>query len=343
MSALLKATAHIRKTLESEKYPKWTLGFSGGKDSSAILCLIYSELIKFAGKKPTLEILYCDTRTENPIVDSYVKKFLRRIKLEALKDKLDIRVVIVTPKYDQTFFARVLGRGYPPPTNSFRWCTTNLRIRPVERYLLDRHDALVILGVRENESKQRDRYLSTHTNKFWMKADSANSRIYYTPIRALNTEDVWDAIFFTNYPRSLPRDKLWNLYADAGGDCPIVKSPDASPCASGRFGCWTCTVVRRDKSGESLLKKGHLQMEDFLKFRQLLLDVRNNPKFRWPRRRRGHEGLGPLTIQARKKLLAALKKIEAKHFKKILHKQELKYISDQWKADRAIEKQLLKN
>jgi DNA sulfur modification protein DndC len=238
---------------------------------------------------PSVGVLYCDTKTENPIVDDFAKRFLRNFRKEALELGIRVAVKIVSPPPDRTFFARVIGRGYPPPTNSFRWCTKELRIRPVERHLANQNSAIVALGVRQNESVQRDRMLSSHHDPFWMIAANAQQgRKYYTPIRQLSTEDVWDVIFFSKRPAALDRKSLWNLYSDAGGDCPIIRSADSAPCASGRFGYWTCTVVRRDRSGENLLSNGYSQMEDFLRFRELLLDIRNDKAMRWPIR----EGAG---------------------------------------------------
>jgi len=158
-----------------------------------------------------------------------------------------------------------------------------------------------------------------------------------TGIRS-STEDVWDTIFFSQLPYTLDRRSLWNLYSDAGGDCPIIRSPDDAPCASGRFGCWTCTVVRRDRSGENLLKNGYSQMKEFLQFRQLLLDVRNDRSMRWPMRRNGTENLGPLTVAARQILLKGVRQIERKHSVRLLNERELTYIKQQWRLDRVVEK-----
>jgi DNA sulfur modification protein DndC len=342
MNPVLEASAHIEKTLRSNLARPWTIAFSGGKDSSALVCMIYSSFLKLKHLGiPKLEILYCDTKTENPVVDAFAKRFLQAFTKEAASNNVAVRTSIVSPTSDRTFLSRVVGRGYPPPTNSFRWCTTELRIRPVENHLAGLSDSIVVLGVRETESKQRDRALSLHTDPFWMVAQKAKSnRIYYTPIRALRTEDVWDVIFFSRLPDSMQRKALWELYADAGGDCPIIRSPDSSPCASGRFGCWTCTVVRRDRSGENLQRKGYPMMVSLLNFRQMLLDIRNDPSMRWPRRRNGSEGFGPLTIAARKMLLSEIQRIEAIEGLDLLSIDEQKYILSQWDKDEQNERQL---
>jgi DNA sulfur modification protein DndC len=245
MTALLNASAHVYETLRQLSSKRWIIAFSGGKDSSALLCLVFNNLVKLKKFKPpsSVEVLYCDTRTENPIIDAYVKRLLRQLRAEIATLDLSLSVKIVSPPSERTFFARVIGRGYPPPTNSFRWCTKELRIRPVENYLGAHRDAVVALGIRQNESRQRDRFLLSHKDPFWMVAENTkNELLYYTPIRQLSTEDVWDIIYFSRLPYALDRKSLWDLYASAGNDCPLVRSADNSPCASGRFGCWTCTV-----------------------------------------------------------------------------------------------------
>lgn len=339
MNAVLEASEHIENTIRSNPHTPWLIAFSGGKDSSALLSLVYNKFLSLQSEGiPALEVLYCDTKTENPIVDAFVKRFLQNFRAEATEAGVPVTVSIVSPTPDRTYLARVIGRGYPPPTNSFRWCTTELRIRPVENHLSQRPDTLVALGVRDNESAQRDRVLAAHHDPFWMTAQNAKSkRNYYTPIRALSTEEVWDTIFFTELPISLERKTLWDLYADAGGDCPIIRSADSSPCASGRFGCWTCTVVRRDRSGENLEKKGYPKMRSFLDFRQLLLDVRNNPSMRWPRRRNGSIGHGPLTLAARGQLLGEIRRIEQSEAITLLSPEEIIYIADQWESDISLE------
>ncbi len=97
-------------------------------------------------------------------------------------------------------------------------------------------------------------------------------------------------------------------------------------------------LVRRDRSGENLLKSGHHEMADFLAFRQMLLNVRNNMSMRWPVRRNGVEKPGPLTVAARKILLKELRRIEHIHSVSLLSEPELTYIKVQWRADRLVEK-----
>ena len=104
----------------------------------------------------------------------------------------------------------------------------------MEYHLAGLDNAVVALGVRELESQQRDRALSHHPDPFWMVAQTAKSkRKYYTPIRAMQTEDVWDTIFFTKYPIALQRQKLWDLYLTRVATAQSYERPTQAPALAG--------------------------------------------------------------------------------------------------------------
>ena len=49
---------------------------------------------------------------------------------------------VVSPAMDDRFFAYMFGRGAPPPSNTFRWCTGQLKIEPMQRAMEHRAVAL---------------------------------------------------------------------------------------------------------------------------------------------------------------------------------------------------------
>ena len=126
--------AYIRQQFYEFPYNVY-IGFSGGKDSSAVVKLLYTAAQSLAQNPCTFTVVYCDTGVENPIVDSYVKRVLRDLDREAQFDGIAFSTKIIQPSTEQSFFARLIGRGYPPPTNSFRWCTKDISIRPFQRSL----------------------------------------------------------------------------------------------------------------------------------------------------------------------------------------------------------------
>jgi len=136
-------TREYRKTVAP-----WYIGFSGGKDSSALVKLVFLSLMQFADRARPITVVYCDTGVEIPIVSSLVRSTLRSLAREAEAFSLPLRIRIATPRLEDRYFVRVIGRGYPPPTNKFRWCTDRLRIAPVQRILRNEGSGgVVLLGV----------------------------------------------------------------------------------------------------------------------------------------------------------------------------------------------------
>jgi DNA sulfur modification protein DndC len=283
-----------------------------------------------------VSVIYCDTGVENPVLDAYAKCVLRQLKAEFATENLPFQVECLKAPPEDRFFVRLIGRGYPPPTNSFRWCTTGLRIRPVSRFIAsnDPENTVVVLGLRSSESQQRDRSLARSSGRYWQKQrEGTGNYDLFLPIIDLDVPEVWDAVFALGSPQCIEPQALETLYRDASGECPVIKAPQAPPCASGRFGCWTCTVVRKDKSARKLIDAGYPELEPFLIFRDWLAEIRNDPERRWPIRRNGTEGLGPFTIQARHEILRRVDDLEQRTRTVILDSEERGLIASLWRFD----------
>lgn len=327
--------------LSSNPHSKWILGFSGGKDSTCLL-KIFSEAVnltkEFRGK---IEIIYCDTGVENPALDQYVKNLFLTLGREfsLLRRPFQTRLLIA-PVQDR-FFVKIIGRGYPPPTNSFRWCTKNLRIKPVSNFIKStvQEDAVVALGLRSSESNQRDRSMDKNGGGVWQTQVEAGNRYrLFLPILNLAVEDVWEAVLELDHPSAIDGFALAELYKGASGECPIVKAPTAPPCGSGRFGCWTCTVVRKDHSAIKLIEAGYHSLKPYLEFRNWLSEIRNDPARRWPQRRNGSSGLGPFTMNARKEIFRKLRHLEKITEKQIINDDENIEIKRLWNLDKKLQK-----
>jgi DNA sulfur modification protein DndC len=315
----------------------WFLGFSGGKDSSAVLKLTYEAMRRVAHPERPVTVVYCDTMVEIPVVAGFVRSTLRRLAKEAKADNLPLRVKLARPPIGDRFFVKVIGRGYPPPTNKFRWCTDRLRIDPVRRVIGQKFNerAIVLLGTRSGESYQRDRTLARQTLEgayYFRQVGNPNVRLF-APIVDFSTSDVWTTLFNLPLPTSLDTDRLFTLYQDAGAECPIIKDPNGTPCGTGRFGCWTCTVVRRDKAVSSMVTEGHAGLEPLLEFRNWLAKMRDDPTNRCRFRRNGVKGLGPLTLSARKTILRRLLAAESAAARRLIGKSEVTAIKALWKMD----------
>ena len=109
---------------ESDRYNRpWIIGFSGGKDSTVLLTLTWLALqrLKEQGLPLTRQVYVVnnDTLVENPVIEEYVTGVLDLISNAAKEQGLPVSVKVTTPALEDTFWACVIGKGYPVPNNSY--------------------------------------------------------------------------------------------------------------------------------------------------------------------------------------------------------------------------------
>ena len=282
----------------------WIIGFSGGKDSTVLLTLVWIALRRIREDLPNpyqlrrpVHVVCNDTMVENPIISTYVEEVLTKIETAAREQNLPIFVKKTTPKLDESFWVNVIGRGYPVPNNTFRWCTDRLKIRPTSSFLFDQIDekgeAIVLLGTRYEESATRERSIKKHEvkgNRLSKHTTNVNTYVY-APIKNLMLEEVWYIINSVHCPWGFDNKILFQIYSDASADdyeCPtVVTTKKHSSCGQSRFGCWTCTVVKEDKSMTALIENGENWMAPLLTFRNELVEGRNISENRSSTRRNG--------------------------------------------------------
>jgi DNA sulfur modification protein DndC len=267
---------------------------------------------------------------------------LRDIDTEAESDRVPFATKIIQPTIEQSFFVRVVGRGYPPPTNSFRWCTKDIRIRPFRRFLKNRNEeTLIAIGTRMGESAQRDRSLKKSINRwngqqfYQSQREGFPEAMLFTSIIDFDTSDVWEALTSLDYPKCISAEVLAGLYKDGSGECPAIRDFKDKPCSRARFGCWTCTVVRRDRSAEEMIQRGYDELVPYFEFRRWLLDIRNNAEYRCRYRRNGESGPGPFNLEARRMILQRLDSLEVETCERVLSPEQRSRIIELWQADLA--------
>jgi DNA sulfur modification protein DndC len=316
----------------------WVLGFSGGKDSSALLRLIYTAIRRLPSPVRPITVVYCDTGVDIPVISQLVRRTLVQLASEAVADRLPMTVRVARPRLNDRYFVKVIGRGYPPPTNKFRWCTDRLRIDPVQRIVrsLGKDSrCTVLLGVRRTESLERDRTIARHRlrDPYKLRQDGGVSSVIYAPLLDYDTPAIWSALHHFALPRCVNVGKLVTLYKDAGAECPILRDPRGTPCGVGRFGCWTCTVVRRDKAVSSMINEGHSALAPLYDFRNWLTEVRADPRRRCRGRRNGQPGPGPFTLAARRAILSRLLLAQRQVPWTLITKAEVRRIRQLWRED----------
>ncbi|GAB4271933.1 MAG: hypothetical protein Kow0065_21390 [Methylomicrobium sp.] len=116
----------------------WIVAYSGGKDSTLVLQLVYEMLLSLSSEqlKP-VHIISSNTRVEAPNIEAYLENSLIQLEQHARTSRLDLTVHLVKPEIEDSFWSLIIGKGYPPPNRWFRWCTTKLKIKPVRKVIED--------------------------------------------------------------------------------------------------------------------------------------------------------------------------------------------------------------
>ena len=254
----------IAEVYQSDNLP-WVVGYSGGKDSTAVLQLVWFALRQIGAdeaKKP-VHVISTDTLVENPVVAAWVADSLDKVKKQAVSEGLPITSHRLTPDINDSFWVNLIGRGYPAPRPKFRWCTERLKIRPSNNFIssvVSKYgEAMLVLGIRKTESAARSRVMSRHEkgrvrDKISLNSGLVNSFVY-SPIEKWANDDVWLFLLETENPWGHDNMDLFSMYkgATADGECPVVVSSGTPSCGDSRFGCWVCTLVEKDKSMQAMI------------------------------------------------------------------------------------------
>jgi len=287
---LAEQVAEVQRIYAMDARP-WIIGYSGGKDSSAVITLVYLALLGLPPELRTKHVFLVssDTLVETPVVVDLIQSSMRLIEASAKRDKLPITQHSVVPKTDNTFWVNLLGKGYPAPSRSFRWCTERMKIDPVSEFIREKisqfDEVVILLGARSSESASRAQVIAKHRiDGYHLSRHTTLANAFiYTPIDTWDTEDVWRLLrgAFRYAPQDIEEWEnpwggnnrpLWSLYMHSSGqgECPLVIDESTPSCGNSRFGCWTCTVVTKDRAMENLVQNGEEWMLPLLKFRDIL-------------------------------------------------------------------------
>ena len=288
----------VRETYLADSRP-WVIGFSGGKDSTATLQLVWSSLKELPPEKLTKDVfvISSDTFVELPVIVDHIDKTHELINKSADEQHFPFKALKVTPEISNTFWVNLIGRGYPAPYSRFRWCTDRLKIEPANKFIKEQvanyGEVVVVLGARFSESASRSGSMSKRRvvgNSLTRHSTLPNAWVY-TPIEKWQTLEVWEYLLSYPSPWGYDNEELKQLYQDAqDGDCPLVVDKTTPSCGNSRFGCWSCTVVDKDLSMESLINSGETWLRPLLEFRNWLAatsDPAKKEQIRSERRRNG--------------------------------------------------------
>lgn len=316
----------IQEVYASSLMP-WVIGYSGGKDSTTTLQLIWYAIAALPPeeRRKPIYVIASDTLVETPVIVDHLNTTLRRINEAAQAQGLPFDAQKVSPQTTDTFWVNLIGRGYPAPNQRFRWCTERMKIMPANRFILDRAaefgEVVMVLGGRKSESASRAQVMTSKHGKITgsrLNRHHILTRAFvYTPIEDFTTDDVWTYLLQTPSPWGNNNRDLAALYRSAqSGECPLVVDDQTPSCGNSRFGCWTCTVVTRDKSMEAMIDSGEEWMLPLLEFRDWLAETQDPAKkhlYREHKRRTGQVSIkdgklirGPYRLEFCKELLRRL-------------------------------------
>ncbi|HEV2801106.1 MAG TPA: phosphoadenosine phosphosulfate reductase family protein [Pyrinomonadaceae bacterium] len=298
------------------RYDHWGLAYSGGKDSSATATLVI-HLIE-SGQVPapkSLTVLYADTRMELPPLQISAMGVLEEIRRRGS----EVRVVL--PPMDQRYFVYMLGRGVPPPSNTFRWCTPRLKVQPMLTALKEKFNEvgekfLMLTGVRLGESAARDQRIAMSCSRdgaecgqgWFQEATPQEVADTLSPLIHWRVCHVWDWLMFYAPDLGFPTVDIAESY---GGD--------EAQEVNARTGCVGCNLVEEDRSLNMVLRLPRWKYltplqrlrplyrelkEPHLRLRKV--DERNSSGVLAAKQGR----LGPLTFEARRYGLERVLKIQ---------------------------------
>ncbi len=279
-------TEEIRELYLADEVP-WIIGYSGGKDSTATLELVWMALaeLPLEQRTKTVHVISTDTLVENPVVASWVHKSMQVMSDQAIQAGIPIKPQMLRPRVEESFWVNLIGRGYPAPRHKFRWCTERLKIRPSNRFIskivTDNGEAILCIGARKAESAARHRTLNRHQKHRVRDRLSPSATLpgcsIYTPIESWSNDDVWMFLMQVKNPWGYSNKDLLGMYAGASadGECPLVVDTSTPSCGDSRFGCWVCTLVEKDKSMTAMI-----QNDQEKEWMLPLLELRNALDFR---------------------------------------------------------------
>ena len=265
----------------SDEMP-WVVGYSGGKDSTAVLQLVWLALIDLPEdqRSKPVYVISTDTLVENPVVALWVSNSLRRMEQKATEQILPLTAHRLTPASENTFWVNLIGRGYPAPRPKFRWCTERLKIDPSTQFIrsvVQKHgEAILVLGTRKAESAARskvmERFEQSRVRDYLSPNGNLPNSYVYSPIEDWSNDDVWMFLMQIENPWGNNNKDLLTMYqgASSDGECPLVVDTSVPSCGDSRFGCWVCTLVEKDKSMHAMI-----QNDEEKEWMLPLLELRN--------------------------------------------------------------------
>lgn len=264
----------------------WIIGYSGGKDSTTALQLVWYAVSELPQEKRSkvVHVISTDTLVETPIIVDYINTTLKLVDKAAREQNMPFITHKLQPLINDSFWVNLIGRGYPAPQKTFRWCTDRMKIKPADRFITEvaskTGEVVLVLGIRKSESMTRTQAMSLYQIKgsLLQRHSTLPGAYVYAPVQDFTLNDIWSYLLQNKSPWGNNNRDLVALYQKAQGECPMVVDDTTPSCGNSRFGCWVCTVVDRDRTMESLIDNGQEWMESLLELRDFLASTHDPSK-----------------------------------------------------------------
>lgn len=205
---------------------KIIVSFSGGKDSHA--CLI--EAVKKYGADK-IEAVFCDTGWEHPDTYNHI-----------IKTCTDLNVKLTTLKSKYDFVSLAVHKKRFPSTNA-RFCTSELKMKPMIDYVLTLNDSCIIIqGIRASESASRSKMEEEcmYFKSYFQSNKNGKKETY----RAKEIKD-----YCSKHDASVLRP-IFNWSAQQVIDCILEAGHQPNPLyykGFSRVGCFPCFMCRHSE------------------------------------------------------------------------------------------------
>lgn len=291
MSTPHQAVIEEIQTLYCSNSAPWIIGYSGGKDSTASLLLVWSAIAALPAEQRTkdIHVISTDTLVEQPVIAAWLVSALQTMKYEARRQGLPIHPHRLIPDLENRFWVNLIGKGYPAPRSHFRWCTDRLKISASEKFieeLSESHDgAILVLGQRRGESVARDVVMSTYSGRSCERLGRHPKlpRVWvYLPMEAWTSDDIWMYSQATPIPWGVDNQDLFDFYKGVPLDAKCQGTVDKSTpsCGERRFNCYVCTVSSEENSMAAMIQKEEKMswMQPIFDFCNTYLSIHNKDK-----------------------------------------------------------------
>lgn len=312
------AREQIRELYRRDDDRAFYVSFSGGKDSSLLLQLVYEVArAEYNGRK--IFVTYNDTGVEERAAVEQLKNDAELIAATGKEINLSFQRCLPVPKY--RFFATLIGCGYPTPSFSLRWCTKSLKVYPYSRFISatckDFGGGYILDGRRKAESNNRKRVLAKFNAPEGFYVQRKNPPVVgYSPLADVSTESTFEYLY------------RFETLAFGKDVAALRAQYDYKNNKRGRVGCWCCTLCGNAKlAGDDPLKT----------FTRFLKEFGADPKNRGLcatekqlKRQANGFATGRFNLDARKEILKRLLETQEKVGYELISQDEIDIIKGYW-------------